>query len=224
MSTQMFPQIIFEDNHLIAAFKRSGQTVQPEPGKPVSLEEEVKQYIKETYKKEGAVFLGVIHRIDMPVSGLVLFARTSKALTRMNEIFHDRSVQKVYLAKVEGRPKAEKMLITHWLKRDENKNFSKAFTSEVKLSQEARLTYELIETNGKESLLKINLHTGRKHQIRAQLSAIGYPIVGDVKYGASKPLRDQSIALQSYSLSFEHPVKLEPLELKLNQNILKLSR
>ncbi len=217
-----FPIIIYEDNHLIAAYKRSGQTVQPEPGKPQSLEEEVKHYLKEKYLKAGAVFLGVIHRIDMPVSGLVLFARTSKALIRMNEIFHDRAVQKVYLAKVQGKPGKQTELLTHWLRRDENKNFTKAFTSEVKSSQLAKLTYELLKTNGKESLLKIDLHTGRKHQIRAQLSAMGCPVVGDVKYGAGVPLKDQSIALQSYSLSFEHPVKLEPIDIVLDHGILKL--
>ncbi|MDP1727734.1 MAG: RNA pseudouridine synthase [Bacteroidota bacterium] len=216
------PLIIYEDNHLIAAYKLSGQTVQPEPNKPRSLEEQVKIYLKEKYQKEGAVFLGVIHRIDMPVSGLVLFAKTSKALTRMNEIFHDRLVQKIYLAKVEGKPKLKTELITHWLRRDENKNFTKAFTSEVKGAQIAKLTYEIIESNARFSLLKINLHTGRKHQVRAQLSALGCPIAGDVKYGASQPMADQSIALQSYSISFIHPVKLEPIELILNKSVLKL--
>ncbi len=216
------PLIIYEDNHLIAAYKLSGQTVQPEPNKPQSLEEQVKIYIKEKYQKEGSVFLGVIHRIDMPVSGLVLFARTSKALTRMNEIFHDRMVQKIYLAKVEGKPKLKTESITHWLRRDENKNFTKAFTSEVKGSQIAKLTYEILESNGRNSLLKVNLHTGRKHQVRAQLSAIGCPIAGDVKYGAGHSMPDQSIALQSYSLSFIHPIKLEPIVIILNKNVLKL--
>lgn len=217
-----YPFIIYEDNHLIAVYKQAGQTVQPEPNKPVSLEEQVKSYIKEKYQKEGAVFLGVIHRIDMPVSGLVLFARTSKALTRMNEIFHDRLVQKIYLAKVEGKPELKTESLTHWLRRDESKNFTKAFTSEVKGSQIAKLTYEIMESNGRFSLLKVNLHTGRKHQVRAQLSALGCPIVGDVKYGARHAMPDQSIALQSYSLSFIHPIKLEPIVLILNKNTLKL--
>ncbi len=216
------PVIIYEDNHLIAAYKKAGQTVQPEPGKPESLEEQVKQYLGQKYNKPGAVFLGVIHRLDMPVSGLVLFARTSKALVRMNEIFHDREVQKVYLAIVEGRPKNETELLTHWLRRDENKNISKAFTSEVKDSQKAQLTYQVMQVKERFALLKINLHTGRKHQIRAQLSAMGHPIAGDVKYGASKPMPDYSIALQSYSLSFNHPVKLEQLELVLTRNVLRL--
>ncbi|MBC7383510.1 MAG: RNA pseudouridine synthase [Bacteroidia bacterium] len=216
------PLIIFEDNHLIAAYKRSGQTVQPEPNKPESLEEEVKRYIKEKYKKEGAVFLGVIHRIDMPVSGIVLFARTSKALTRMNEIFHDRLVQKVYLVKVEGKPKATKELLTNWLRSDENKNFTKAFTDEVKNALIAKLTYEFIDYKAGVSLLRVFLHTGRKHQIRAQLSAMGCPVLGDVKYGATKALADHSIALQAYSLSFEHPVQHTLLEIKLTDNTLKL--
>ena len=121
------PDIIFEDNHLIAAVKRSGQTVQPEPNKPLSLEEEVKSYIKQSSNKPGDVFLGVIHRIDMPVSGLVLFAKTSKALTRMNEIFQKREVEKYYIVKVHNKPAHHKEIITHWLRRDEKKNITKAF-------------------------------------------------------------------------------------------------
>jgi 23S rRNA pseudouridine1911/1915/1917 synthase len=206
-------RVVFEDNHLIAAIKKSGQTVQPEPGKPLSLEEEVKQYIKEKFQKPGEVFLGVIHRIDMPVSGLVLFARTSKALVRMNEIFQKREVKKIYLAKVCGRPPAYADLITHFLKRDEKKNFSKPFEHEAKGAQKAVLAYEVLKSEGKETLLRIELHTGRKHQIRAQLMAIGCPIVGDVKYGAPIASRDHSICLFSSELHFEHPVKKEIVDL-----------
>lgn len=208
------PNILFEDNHLIAAYKESGQTVQPEPGKPVSLEEEVKAYIKEKYGKEGAVFLGVIHRLDMPVCGVVLFARTSKALTRMNEIFQKREVKKEYEAWVEGTPKIPEATLTNWLRRDEHKNFSKAFGSEVKNAEKAMLNYKVLKSKGKYCLLNIELLTGRKHQIRAQLSAMGHPIVGDVKYGASAPLKNASIALQSCLLSFIHPVKNEALIIK----------
>lgn len=208
------PNIIYEDNHLIAAIKKSGQTVQPEPNKPQSLEEEVKGYIKKKYDKPGDVFLGVIHRLDMPVSGIVLFAKTSKALARMNELFHDRNVKKFYIAKVEHQPPYKSDLITHFLKRDEKKNFTKAFVSEVKDGLKAQLKYEVIESKGKFSILKIELLTGRKHQIRAQLSAIGCPIAGDVKYRALKPNADQSIFLHAAELIFEHPVKKEMIHLK----------
>ncbi len=203
------PHILYEDNHLIAACKRAGQTVQPEPNKPASLEEEVKLYIKKKYNKTGEVFLGVIHRLDMPVSGIVLFARTSKALARMNEQFQKREVSKIYEAWVEHTPPATTDLITHWLKRDDKKNFTKAFISETKGADKAMLRYTLLEKQNNKSLLRIELLTGRKHQIRAQLSAIGCPIVGDVKYGASKANQDGSISLRAVELSFTHPVTKE---------------
>lgn len=147
-------EILYEDNHLIAANKKSGQTVQPEPGKPISLEEEVKAYIKQTYQKEGAVFLGVIHRLDMPVEGVVLFARTSKALARMNELFQKREVEKEYETWVENKPIEPSATLVHWLKRDENKNFTKAFTSLVKGADEAKLSYQVITQKGKFTLLR----------------------------------------------------------------------
>jgi 23S rRNA pseudouridine1911/1915/1917 synthase len=209
------PHIVFEDNHLIAAIKKPGQTVQPEPGKPTSLEEEVKTYIKSKYEKPGEVFLGVIHRLDMPVSGIVLFARTSKALARMNEQFQKRQVRKIYEAIVEHIPPHEKELITHWLKRDEQRNFTKAFISETKGADKAQLTYEVINIEGKKTNVRIELHTGRKHQIRAQLSAIGCPMVGDVKYGAAAALPDQSISLKAVELGFVHPVTKEGIIIKI---------
>ncbi len=205
------PTILYEDNHLIAALKQSGQTVQPEPNKPKSLEEEVKQYIKVNENKPGEVFLGVIHRIDMPVSGLVLFAKSSKALVRMNEIFQKREVEKHYIAKVHNSPPNEQGLLTHWLRRDENKNFTKAFDEDVTKATKAQLEYTLLKKEGKFSWLKIRLLTGRKHQIRAQLAYIGCSIIGDVKYGASTPNKNGSICLHSFSLSFIHPVKKEAL-------------
>jgi 23S rRNA pseudouridine1911/1915/1917 synthase len=217
-------EILFEDNHLIAAFKLSGQTVQPEPGKPLSLEDEVKEYIRVKYNKPGAVFLGVIHRLDMPVNGIVLFARTSKALVRMNESFQKREITKKYLCLVEGRPPQASASLQHWLKSDEKKNFTKAFESPVNNALEARLKYKVLKSSKDKSLLEIDLETGRKHQIRAQLSAMGCPIIGDVKYGASKPLNDYSIALQAYYLSFNHPVQDTPvlISLEKSKNLLKL--
>jgi 23S rRNA pseudouridine1911/1915/1917 synthase len=203
--------ILYEDNHLIAAEKRAGQTVQPEPGKPLSLEEEVKAYIKEKYNKPGAVFLGVIHRIDMPVSGIVLFAKTSKALERMNKIFEQRQVSKVYTAVVENVPPEKEATITHWLKRDDKRKLVKAFEQEVGGSEKAQLIYQIEKVKQGKSQLKIRLLTGRKHQIRAQLSAIGCPIVGDVKYQAAKAFTDHRIWLHASELSFEHPVTGEKI-------------
>jgi len=207
--------IIWEDNHLIAAFKRSGQTVQPEPNKPASLEEEVKDYIKEKYNKPGAVYLGVIHRLDMPVEGIVIFAKTSKALVRMNEIFQQREVQKVYHAWVERKPATESGHLVNWLKRDENKNFTKAYHTEINKSEKAELLYQVLKTKGKNALLKVTLLTGRKHQIRVQLATMGCPILGDKKYGATYAFSDNYIALQATELSFIHPVSNERILLTI---------
>lgn len=206
-------QVLFEDNHLIAVAKQPGQTVQPEPGKPTSLEDEVKAYIKEKYNKPGEVFLGVIHRLDMPVSGIVLFARTSKALTRMNELFKNRKVEKIYEAKVEGKPLHNTDTLTHFLVREEKKNITRAHIRPVPNSEKATLSFEVKYVNNSNSILRIKLLTGRKHQIRAQLGAINCPIVGDVKYGASKANEDTSIALAAVELSFEHPVTKVPVKI-----------
>lgn len=209
------PTILWEDNHLIAAFKRSGQTVQSEPNKPPALEVEVKNYIKDTYQKPGAVYLGVIHRLDMPVEGIVLFAKTSKALIRMNEVFQQRKVRKIYQAWVHGKPSAKSGNLLHWLKRDEHKNYTKAYQSELKNSERAELNYKLLETKSGYSLLEIELLSGRKHQIRVQLSSIGCPILGDKKYGALFAYEDNYIALQACELSFIHPVSSEPVQIKI---------
>lgn len=206
-------QVLFEDNHLIAVAKQPGQTVQPEPGKPTSLEDEVKAYIKEKYNKPGEVFLGVIHRLDMPVSGIVLFARTSKALARMNELFKNRKVEKIYEAKVEGKPLHNTDTLTHFLVREEKKNVTRAHIRPVPNSEKATLSFEVKYVNNSNSILRIKLLTGRKHQIRAQLGAINCPIVGDVKYGASKANEDTSIALAAVELSFEHPVTKVPVKI-----------
>lgn len=210
--------VLFEDNHLIAVAKRPGQTVQPEPGKPTCLEDEVKAYIKDKYKKPGDVFLGVIHRLDMPVSGIVLFARTSKALVRMNELFKNRKIEKYYEAKVEGKPLHEADTLTHFLVRNENKNITKAHIRPVPDAEKATLSFEIKYQNNNNCILRIKLLTGRKHQIRAQLGAISCPIVGDVKYGASKANEDGSIALAAVELKFEHPVTKAPVDIKYQPN------
>ena len=198
--------ILYEDNHLIAVHKRSGQSVQPEEGKPTSLEDDVKQYIKVSKNKPGDVFLGVIHRLDMPVQGIVLFAKTSKALVRMNESFKQRDVRKIYTAEVASVPTEQKAMLTHYLVRDDVKRLTKAYDKAVSNSQLAQLEYELLSIKGKHAVLKITLHTGRKHQIRAQLAKKGFPIVGDVKYGAAEPLPNRGIALCATHLSFAHPI------------------
>lgn len=211
INTSSHLHILFEDNHLIAVHKRAGESVQPEDGKPASVEEQVKKYIKVSKQKPGDVFLGVIHRLDMPVSGIVLLAKTSKALVRMNEAFKQRDVEKIYTAVVNGTPNPTKALITHYLLRDDSRRITKAFDKEVRGSQRAQLEYEVIGMEGKNAKLKITLHTGRKHQIRAQLSKIGCPIVGDVKYNAPKPLLDGGIALCATRLAFTHPVTKEKI-------------
>jgi len=212
-------RILWEDNHLIAAFKKSGQTVQSEPNKPAALELEVKDYIKEKYQKPGAVYLGVIHRLDMPVEGIVLFAKTSKALVRMNEIFQQRKVRKIYQAWVHGKPPLESGNLLHWLKRDEHKNYTKAYQSEIKNAERAELNYTLLDTKAQYSLLEIELLSGRKHQIRVQLSSMGCPILGDKKYGALYAYEDNYIALQACELAFIHPVSNENIHIKI-ENLL----
>ncbi len=211
-------QVLFEDNHLIAVVKKSGQTVQPEPEKPISLEEDVKAYIKHKYNKPGDVFLGVIHRLDMPVTGIVLFAKTSKALVRMNELFKNRKVEKYYEAKVEGKPLYETDTLTHFLVRNEKKNITQAHIRPVPNAEKATLSFEIKYINNNNCILRIKLLTGRKHQIRAQLGAINCAIVGDVKYGASKPNADGSIALAAVELAFEHPVTKAPVKILYQPN------
>lgn len=195
-------QILYEDNHLIAVYKPAGVLVQADDTKDSTLLDEVKYYLKTKYHKLGNVFLGVIHRLDRPVQGIILFAKTSKGASRVSEQFRNHTVTKIYHAIVFGKPATKKGDLLHYLRKDENRN--KVALSETPLPDflEARLSYEVVQTKGKYSLLKIKLGTGRPHQIRAQLSAIGCPIVGDVKYGAPGPLPDASLALAATTLSF----------------------
>lgn len=206
-------KVFFEDNHLIAINKESGVLVQPDNGGDLALEQLVKEYIKVKYEKPGEVFLGVIHRIDRPVSGLVLMARTSKALERMNKAFKDREVQKTYLAIVRNRPAKEQGTLVHWLTRDQQKGITKAHNKEVNGSQRAELHYKILSEHNGFYLLEIKPITGRTHQIRVQLSSMNCPIVGDNKYGYPRGNKDKSICLHSHKLAFTHPVTKEKMEL-----------
>lgn len=207
-------QIVYEDNHIIVINKLPSEIVQGDKTGDMPLSEKVKQFIKERDKKPGNVFCGVIHRLDRPVSGLVIFAKTSKALARFNELFRNKSIGKTYLAVVKNKPAKEKDRLLHFILKNEKNNQSKAFNKEVKHSQRAELDYEWLASSDNYHLLKINLQTGRHHQIRAQLSAIGSPIKGDLKYGAERSNSGGFIHLHSYSLSFTHPIKKEELNLK----------
>ena len=204
-------EILYEDNHIIAVYKRSSELAQGDKTGDVSLDTEVKKYLAEKYKKPGEVFLGVVHRLDRPVSGILLYARTSKALERLNEMFRDKQVKKTYLAIVKERPPEDEATITHFLKKNETQNKSYVFDTEVKGSKSASLTYRLKGRSERFYMLEIELHTGRHHQIRAQLAKIGCPIKGDLKYGFPRSNDDGSISLFARKVEFIHPVKKEPV-------------
>jgi len=206
-------QIVHEDNHLIVINKRVGDIVQGDKTGDKPLSEIVKEYIKEKYAKPGEVFLGVVHRLDRPTTGIVVFARTSKALTRMNELFSNRETQKTYWAVVKNKPVENAGELVHFLKRNEKNNTSKAHLKEVPESKRASLDYKIIAELQNYVALEINLHTGRHHQIRAQLSAIGSPIKGDLKYGFDRSNPDGGIHLHARTLAFVHPVTKELLTL-----------
>ncbi|TVZ25266.1 23S rRNA pseudouridine1911/1915/1917 synthase [Gillisia sp. Hel_I_86] len=206
-------QVLYEDNHLIVVNKRPGDIVQGDKTGDTPLSEVVKEYIKDKYNKPGNVYLGVVHRLDRPTSGIVVFARTSKALPRLNQFFKDRDAKKTYWALVKNRPPKEEGSLTHYLKRNPKQNKSYAHIKEVPESKKAILDYKIIQKLDNYLLLEIDLHTGRHHQIRSQLSAIGCPIKGDLKYGFDRSNKDASISLHARKLSFKHPVK--DLELNL---------
>jgi 23S rRNA pseudouridine1911/1915/1917 synthase len=204
-------QILHEDNHLIVVNKRVGDIVQGDKTGDKPLSDVVKEYIKDKYNKPGEVFLGVVHRLDRPTTGIVVFARTSKALTRMNELFSNRETKKTYWAVVKNKPaKAEDKLV-HFIKRNEKNNTSKAHLKEVPDSKMASLEYKIIKELDNYYGLEIQLHTGRHHQIRAQLSAIGSPIKGDLKYGFDRSNPDGGIHLHARKLVFIHPVTKEEI-------------
>ncbi|GAB5400231.1 MAG: RNA pseudouridine synthase [Aureisphaera sp.] len=210
-STKDTLQVLFEDNHLLIVNKRPGDIVQGDKTGDIPLSEIAKQYIAEKYQKPGAVFLGVVHRLDRPTSGAVVFARTSKALTRLNKIFSERQAQKTYWAIVKQRPPKSEDRLIHFLKRNPKQNKSYAYEKEVPDSKRAVLNYKVIKHLQRYSLLEIDLETGRHHQIRSQLSFLGSPIKGDLKYGFDRSNPDGSIHLHARRLEFIHPVKKEKL-------------
>ena len=206
-------EVVYEDNHLIVVNKAAGEIVQGDKTGDKPLSEMVKDYLREKYNKPGNVFCGVIHRLDRPVSGLVVFAKTSKALARMNEIFQNRKVKKTYWAISRNLPsRAEDTLVDYLTSRERN---NKTYVSRTPVdgAQKAVLDYKLLAKTDYYCLLEVNLHTGRKHQIRAQLSAMGCPIRGDLKYGDRRSNPDGGISLQSHRIVFEHPVSKKIIDL-----------
>jgi 23S rRNA pseudouridine1911/1915/1917 synthase len=204
-------EILYEDNHIIAVYKKTSDLSQGDKTGDAPLDVEVKKYLAEKYKKPGDVFLGLVHRLDRPVSGVMLYARTSKALTRLNEMFQTKQVKKTYFAIVKERPPEEVATLKHYIKKNESQNKSYVYDTEVKGSKEASLTYKLIGRSEKYYLLEVELHSGRHHQIRAQLSKIGCPVKGDLKYGFARSNEDGGISLFARRLEFIHPVKKEPI-------------
>lgn len=210
--------ILYEDNHYVAVNKPAGVLVQGDQTGDVPLSELVKEYIKKKYDKPGDVYLGVVHRIDRPVSGVVIFARTSKGLTRLNELFQKREVKKEYWAITDIRPEPLSGHLTHYLFKDKTRNVTKAYQSQNrnKSAKKSELDYELLSSLKKHHLIQVKPITGRPHQIRVQLSRINCSIRGDIKYGAATRNRDGSIHLHSRMLSFVHPVKKTPVQIIAN--------
>ncbi len=213
-STKENLRVLYEDNHIIAVNKRAGDIVQGDKTGDLPLSEVVKAYIAEKYQKPGAVYLGVIHRLDRPTTGIVIFARTSKALTRLNALFAAKAsqqLQKTYWAVVKNAPPKTHDQLVHFLKRNPKQNKSYAHLKEVPDSKKAVLDYTILKKLDRYTLLEILLHTGRHHQIRAQLAAVGTHIKGDLKYGADRSNKDGGIHLHARQLTFVHPVKKETM-------------
>lgn len=210
-STKDNLEILFEDNHLIIVNKKVGDIVQGDKTKDMPLNEIVKAYIGHKYNKPGKVFLGVIHRLDRPTSGIVMFAKTSKALERMNKMLREKTIKKTYWSLVEGQVKNPSETLIHYLKKNPRNNKSTAFRKENKDTKKAILHYKTLSSLDNYALLEINLETGRHHQIRCQLSVTGHPIKGDLKYGSKRSNKDGGIYLHAKKIEFLHPVKKEQL-------------
>lgn len=204
-------QVIYEDNHIIIVSKRSGEIVQGDKTGDRTLADDVKQYVKEKYAKPGNVFLGVVHRLDRPVWGLVVFAKTSKALSRLNDMFRTGDVHKTYWAITQNCPAEPEAVLTDWISRNEKQNKSYVYDHEVPGSKKAMLHYKVIGRSDNYTLVEVNLMTGRHHQIRCQLANIGCPIKGDLKYGARRSNPDGSISLLARKIEFVHPVSKEKI-------------
>ncbi len=206
-------QVLHEDNHIIIVNKRAGDIVQGDKTGDKPLSEVVKSYLKEKYNKEGNVYLGVVHRLDRPTTGIILFSKTSKALPRLNKLFAERSAKKTYWALVKNQPPKTNDTLVHWLKKNPKNNKSTAYHKEVEGSKKAILHYQIIKKLNDFYLLEIDLETGRHHQIRTQLASIGCPIKGDLKYGFDCSNKDASISLHARTLRFVHPVKKEAISI-----------
>jgi 23S rRNA pseudouridine1911/1915/1917 synthase len=204
-------EILYEDNHLIAINKKASDIVQGDKTGDETLPDRIKAYLKEKYQKPGNVFCGVIHRLDRPTSGVVLFARTSKALERMNKQFREKETSKTYWVITEGKPNQDEGTLRNYLKKNEKQNKSYVYDQSVQGAKEAVLHYTILASSDNYHLLDIQLETGRHHQIRAQLAAIGCFVKGDVKYGAKRPNKDGSIGLHARKLAFSHPVTSEKI-------------
>jgi len=209
-----FPAVLYEDNHIIIVNKRSSDLVQGDVTGDEPLDDIVRAYIKEKYNKPGDVFLGVVHRLDRPVSGCVVYARTSKALSRLSELFRTREVKKTYWAIVSDRPPSEEGTLSNYLKKNEPQNKSYVYEKEVKGSKLAELSYRVLARSEKYYLIEVDLQTGRHHQIRAQLAAAGCPIKGDLKYGSKRSNEGGGISLHSRRVAFVHPVKNEEIKIE----------
>lgn len=205
--------ILYEDNHLIAINKKGFELVQGDSSGDEPLSEKVKEYLKKKYNKQGDVFLGLIHRIDRPVTGVILFARTSKALSRMNILFRNNEVKKTYWAIVQNLPEEEQATLKHFVIKNSKKNKSYAFPKMRPGAKEAVLSYQMISSSARYHLLEVDLKTGRHHQIRCQLAKINCPVRGDLKYGYPRSNKGGGISLHARKLSFIHPVKKEPVEI-----------
>ena len=206
-------EVLYEDNHIIAVNKKASDIIQGDKTGDKPLPEFVKDYIKKKYNKPGEVYLGVVHRLDRPVSGVVLFARSSKSLSRLNEMFREKKVQKTYWAVVKNKPQNPSDTLIHFLLKNQAKNKSKAFSREGNHALRSELSYQLIKSLDKYHLIEVIPKTGRHHQIRVQLSKIGCPIKGDVKYGFDRTNKDKSIHLHARKIDFVHPVKKEPISI-----------
>ena len=213
-STKNNLDILFEDNHIIVINKQPGDISQGDKTGDTPLSEIVKSYIKFTYNKPGKVYLGVVHRLDRPTSGVIIFAKTSKALERLNKKLRDKEIQKTYWAVVKNRPPKSSDTLIHFLKKDHQKNKSKAYEKEIKDSKKAILHYSILKQLDHYYLLEIQLETGRHHQIRTQLSHIGSPIKGDLKYGFPRSNKNASIHLHAHKIEFHHPVSKERLTIE----------